>query len=137
MSRPKKPASEKSSRKTAPVLGVAGVTLLAGASAALAYAPSDYATDVRGNKVVLGDEEVSDVSLATFYAIEREGEPTVRRVRLSMGACSGCGCGCSCGCGCWGGDYLGPGPTPLIQNGYAVPPQPVRPVRKYRRTYNR
>jgi hypothetical protein len=135
MSRLKKSAKRTTRSKAAPVLGIAGMTFLAGASAALAHPSLDPATDNPSNKMVLGEEEVSDVTLATFYAVDHEGQGQsrggTRRIRLAMGAC-GCGCG-GCG-GCWGGNYYGYGPPPVFNEAYA-PPEPIRPVRKYRRTY--
>jgi hypothetical protein len=132
-----KSAKRKTRRRAVPVFGVAGMTFLAGASAALAHPAWEPATDSRGNKLVLGEEEIADVSLATFYAIDHEGQGqgqrATRRIRLAMGAC-GCGCG-GCG-GCWGGSYLPPGPRPVFGDAYA-PFEPVRPVQKYRRTYKR
>jgi hypothetical protein len=137
MSDLKKSAKRRTRRKAAPVLGIAGMTFLAGASAALAYPSLDQATDSRSNEVVLGEEEISDVSLATFYAVDREGQGQsqgrTRRIRVAMGAC---GCGCGACAACWGGNYYGYGPPPLFNNAYA-PPEPIRPVRKYRRTYRR
>jgi hypothetical protein len=142
MSHLKKSAKRTTRSKAAPVLGVAGITFLAGASAALAHASLDPATDNASNKIGLGEEEISDVSLATFYAVDHDGQGQsrggTRRIRLAMGAC-GCGCGCG-GCGgCWGGDYFGYGgygPPPVFRDGYWAP-APVRPVQNYRRTYKR
>ncbi len=135
MSRPKTSAKRKTRSKAVPALGVAGMTLLAGASAALAHPAPGQATDSRSNKLVLSEEEISDVTLATFYAIDHEGQGqgqrATRRIRLAMGAC-GCGCG-ACG-GCWGGSYFPPGPRPIFGNAYA-PFEPVQPVQKHRRIY--
>jgi hypothetical protein len=137
MSRPKTSAKRKIRSKAGPVLGVAGMTLLAGASAALALPAMEQATDSRSNKLILSEEEISDVTLATFYAIDHEGQGqgqrATRRIRLALGAC-GCGCG-ACG-GCWGGSYFPPGPPPVFGSAYA-PFEPVRPVQKYRRPYKR
>jgi hypothetical protein len=140
LSRLTKPAKRKTRSKAVPVLGVAGMTFFAGASAALADPSLDPATDNASNKMVLGEEEISDVTLATFYAVDHEGQGEsqgqTRRIRLAMGAC-GCGCG-GCG-GCWGGDYFGYGgygPPPVFRDGYWSP-APVRPVQNYRRTYKR
>jgi hypothetical protein len=141
MSRLTKSAKRKTRSKAVPVLGVAGMTFFAGACAALAHPSLEPATDSARNKMVLGEEEISDITLATFYAGEHEGQNQgqaqsqgrTRRIRLAMGAC-GCGCG-GCG-GCWGGNYYGYGPPPVFNDAYA-PPEPIRPVRKYRRTYRR
>ena len=61
---------------------------------------------------LFGEEEVSDVSLATFYVFDKE-EPASSDVELVHGGCHGChgcggcggchGCGgCGHGCGCHG-----------------------------------
>ena len=45
------------------------------------------------NRVTLCEEEIFDVSLATFYVFDKENAGTFRRgVRLAAGG--GCGCGC-------------------------------------------
>ncbi len=139
MSRVKKSTKRKARSKAVPALGVAGMTLLAGASAALAHPSLDQATVSRSNNMVLSEEELSDVSLATFYVVDREGQGGARRVRVAIGGACGCGCGCG-GCGgCWGGDYFGYGgygPPPVFHDGHWSP-APVRPVQNYRRTYKR
>jgi hypothetical protein len=139
MSHLKKSAKQRTRSKGLPALGIAGLTLLAGASAALAHPSLDQTTDSGSNKVVLGEEEISDVSLATFYVVDREGQGGVRRVRVAIGGGCGCGCGCGACAACWGGDYFGYGgygPPPLFRAG-PWPPAPVRPVQNYRRTYKR
>jgi hypothetical protein len=141
MSHLKKSAKQRTRSKGLPALGIAGLTLLAGASAALAHPSLDQTTDSGSNKVVLGEEEISDVSLATFYVVDREGQGQsqgeTRRIRVAgMG---GCGCGCAGCAACWGGDYFGYGgygPPPLFRAG-PWPPAPVKPVQNYRRAYKR
>ena len=72
------------------------------------------------------EEEVADVSLATFYVFDKENAGPVRHgVRLAMGACGGCaGCG---GCGCWTGTYYtapvfgGDGDAPPVRHRYYAP----------------
>src|ERR1700683_5286313 len=128
MSRLKKSAKRKARGKVVPALGIAGLTLLAGASAALAHPSLVQTTDGRSNKIVLSEEEISDGSLATFYVVDREGQGLgpagARRVRVAMAG--GCGCGCGCGgCGgCWGGGYFGYGgfgPPPPFSHGALAP----------------
>jgi hypothetical protein len=79
-----------------PVLGAAG--LLAIASGASAQAPVDTPTPNAGvnQQVFLGEEEISDVSLATFYVFDTANwlKPGVQLAR------GGCGGGCGCGHGC-------------------------------------
>src|SRR5262244_3944069 len=56
-----------------------------------------------GTGVTLGEEEISDVSLATFYVFDKETEGTARSdIELVRGGCHGChGCGgCHAHVGC-------------------------------------
>lgn len=89
------------------VLGAAGLGLSLVGSASASTTPT---TDVpqSGNPVpnqrfVLGEEEMADVSLATFYLFDKENVGG-RGVQIARG-CGGCGCGHGCGgCrGCGGG----------------------------------
>jgi hypothetical protein len=112
--------------KAAPVLGIAGASLAmagGGASASAVGTATDMASHnptPRG-VITLGEEEISDVSLSTFFVFDKEnaaaaklGEKVAWR---GCGGCRGCrGCrGCAvvrgcrgcggCGCGCclsWG-----------------------------------
>jgi hypothetical protein len=88
-----------------PALGAAGLTfsLVGGASAAVApvndqpqapnYSPS--------HEITLGEEEIADVSLATFYVFDKENAAAAKG---GMQVARGCGCrGCrGCGRGCRG-----------------------------------
>jgi hypothetical protein len=50
-------------------------------------------------EIELGEEEIADVSLATFYVFDTENAaPRGRRLVQGGGGCGG-GCGCSKGCG--------------------------------------
>ena len=89
-----------------PALGAAGLTfsLVGGASAAVApvndqpqspnYSPS--------HQITLGEEEIADVSLATFYVFDKENAAAEKGIQVARGCgCRGCG-GCGgCGVG-WG-----------------------------------
>jgi len=84
-------------------LGAAGLSLTL-ASAASSTALGGKAAEMlaqgigASQQMILSEEEISDVSLATFYVFDDEGTATSRRgVRLAAG-----GCGCGCG-GCSGG----------------------------------
>jgi hypothetical protein len=86
-----------------PVLSAAGLSLslASGASAAIGGPATDMMTPKTGmsHEITLFEEEVSDVSLATFYIFDNERPGTFRRgLKLAQGG--GCGCG---GCG-GGGD---------------------------------
>jgi len=97
------PAKRRRLRKALPALGAAGLSLTL-ASAASSTALGGKAADMlaqgigASQQMILSEEEISDVSLATFYVFDDEGTATSRRgVRLAAG-----GCGCGCG-GCSGG----------------------------------
>jgi hypothetical protein len=130
MSRVKPASKRKRGSKTIPVLGAAGLslTLASGASAATEAPAVDALTYNTGasHEMTLREEEVSDVSLATFYVFNKENAGAFRPgMRLAMGM-GGCGCGCS-GCGCWTGTYYS---SSVVGNdGY--PPPPVRPAYRY------
>jgi hypothetical protein len=118
-----------SKRRFTPTLGAAGLSfsLATGISAAAAPAP-DIETQDSGvsHEVTLSEEEISDVSLATFYVFDNENAGTFRRrIKLAAG---GCGCG-----GCGGGDggestYSGAAPF----GSYVTPPHYSKPTRKRR-----
>jgi hypothetical protein len=100
MSRAKQVTTRKR-RKAMPVLGAAG--LLALASSASAEAPADTMAPNAGvsRPVLLGEEEISDVSLATFYVFDKENSGFLKPgIQLARGGgCGGGGCGCGHGCG--------------------------------------
>ena len=85
-----------SKRRFTPALGAAGLSfsLATGISAAAAPAPAIETQDTGvSHEVTLSEEEISDVSLATFYVFDNENAGTFRRrIRLAQG-CGGCGCG--------------------------------------------
>src|SRR5215471_1381583 len=87
--------------KALPVLGAAGLSLsLASAASAVPSGLGDMPTSKTGDdkRVTLGEEEISDVSLATFYVFDKQTERTAQSdIELVRGGCGGChGCG---GCG--------------------------------------
>jgi hypothetical protein len=104
--------------KSVPVLGIAGVSLsmAGGASASTTGSVADVPSQNRlpPQVITLSEEEISDVSLATFYVFDKEnagkpqlGEQLARGCRC--GGCRGCrgcarGCARACagcgGCGC-------------------------------------
>jgi len=77
MSQAKQASKRKLRSKTLPVIGAAGLSLsLASSASAVPGGPAtDLPTPGNGNdnQVFLGEEEISDVSLATFYVFDREG----------------------------------------------------------------
>src|SRR5262245_947675 len=123
MARAKKASRRKSRTTVLPVLGAVGVSL-AVAGGASATAPSDRPLQdtVSPPKIFLDEEELSDVSLATFYVFDKENIQLGEGVKVAWRGCrcGGCGCrGCAriwrgcggcggCGCGgcvvrIWGG----------------------------------
>jgi hypothetical protein len=120
MPRLKQASKKKRVTKAVPALGAAGLTfsLVGGASAAVAPAADESQTPnyAPNHQITLGEEEIADVSLATFYVFDKEGTEAARNgVQVAWGCrCGGCrGCGCracrTCRCGCggcgvgWGG----------------------------------
>src|SRR5262249_19447594 len=127
MSQTKQPSKRKPLSKALPILG-AGLSLsLAGTASAVPGGPAVDLTSSGngdGNQVFLSEEEIADVSLATFYVFDKEGEGTSSMVELVGHGCHGChgcggchahgyhGCGgCHHGCGWhgWGGCHPGCG----------------------------
>jgi hypothetical protein len=111
--------------RTAPALGMAGLSLAmaGGASASTARPAVDVPVQntATHHELFLGEEEISDVSLSTFYVFDKENTSTslVGFEKVAWGCrcgCHGCRCGfraCRCGwrgcsgcggCGgcCWG-----------------------------------
>lgn len=103
MSQLKRSLTQKRPSKTASALGIAGVSLAATASGSAVALPSQSMASL--NSVTLGEEEVSDVSLATFHVFDfdHDNSGTLKSgILLARGGC-GCGHGCGgCGHGCGG-----------------------------------
>jgi hypothetical protein len=103
--------------KAVPVLGAAGLLSLASGAVAQAAGPAanlPTRTIEPSHELTLGEEEVFDVSLATFYVFDRETTPGFQPVRGGCGGCGhggggGCGHGGGCGCGHGGGCGCGHG----------------------------
>lgn len=112
MPRVKQASKKKRVTKAAmPALGVAGLTFSAAGSAYAAAMPTSDVQQGRsfipGMMITLGEEELSDVSLATFQLFDDE-ENALAGVQLAQrgcgrcGGCRGCavrGCGGFHGCG--------------------------------------
>ena len=106
------PKKKRNRRKEVmPTLGLVGVSLslASGASAAGVVGPESdipFKDTATGPGITLSEEEISDVSLGTFYVFDKENAGTARagaQMARSCGGCRGCG-GCG-GCGCclsWG-----------------------------------
>lgn len=131
MSHPKQASKRKRRRKAVPMLGAAGLSLslASGATAAIGGLPADMPTRNTGasHAITLGEEEISDVSLATFYVFGKETAGTFRPgVRLASG-CAGGGCAGCGGCGCWSGtNYTAP-----VFGSNDPQHHPIKPAHKY------
>jgi len=118
--------SSKSKRRSSALssLGIAGLSLAlaSGASASTSEASMNVPSTSQSHEIFLGEEEISDVSLATFYVFDKENAgppPLAQKVRLARcsrgygcsngyGGCGGCGsCGHPSGNGGCGGGVDG------------------------------
>ena len=116
----KQASKKKRVTKAVPALGAAGLTfsLVGGASAAVAPAADESQTPnyAPNHQITLGEEEIADVSLGTFYIFDKELGGTSHLgegMRLAAGCrggggggcrgggggCRGAGGGCRGGCG--------------------------------------
>jgi hypothetical protein len=144
MSHAKQAPKRRRMRKTMPVLGAAAglsLSLASGAPAAIgglaAGAPTQNAAS---HEITLVEEEISDVSLATFHVFDRESDGMVRphtRLAVACGGCAACG-GCG-GCFCGAGTNYGAGTnngelTPWI---YGDPRHPAKRRYKYNHALKR
>jgi hypothetical protein len=114
MARAKNSSKRNGRKRAAPALGIAGVSLAmaSGASASTAGSAVDVPVQNTGthHELFLSEEEISDVSLSTFYVFDKENDATLKAgVKTAWWGCR-CGCarGCRCGwrrcggCGCGG-----------------------------------
>jgi hypothetical protein len=107
MSRAKQTSNRRSRTKAVTVLGVAGALSLAGGASGAAVSPAGD-TLTANAAITLDEEEISDVSLSTFYVFDHENAGARRPgLQLTQRTRSrprqGCG-GCAVDCG-------GGGPT--------------------------
>jgi hypothetical protein len=113
MSRVKQASKKKRTTKAAAVkvLGAAGLSfsLVGNTSAStMPTASLPQSDNISPNqRFVLSEEEMFDVSLATFYVFDRENVGS--GVRLARGGCGGCGGHGGGGCGHGGGGFGGCG----------------------------
>jgi hypothetical protein len=124
MSHPKHASKRKLLRKAVPTVGIAGMSLAMAGGASAATAPPTANLPGQhvplSHEIILGEEEISDVSLGTFFVFDKEDAASElgANVQLARGGrgcggrgcggrgCGGRGCGGGCGlggCGCWGG----------------------------------
>jgi hypothetical protein len=108
-----KQASQRS--KAIPILGVAGLslTLTSGVSVAAGPTPDTPARNAAvSQEMMLGEEEISDVSLATFHVFDKENQAGERL---------------ACGCGGGGCCLFARAPSSTLGNDI-YSPQPNRPT---------
>src|SRR5215467_5433003 len=100
--------NKRRSKAVLPALGLTGLSLslASGATASTGEATTNLPSTSQPHEIFLGEEEISDVSLSTFYVFDKENavQPQLgEKVAWGCG-CRGCRCG-RCGCGwrgCWG-----------------------------------
>ena len=88
------------------------------------------------HQTTMCEEEISDVSLATFYIFDKEDARTLRtRARLAAGGGCGCGCGGCAGCaGCATGTAS---ETSTLGSNINPPYYSITPAHKYARVRKR
>lgn len=138
MSHAKQASKRRRRNKAVPVLGAAGLSLslVSGASAAVAGPTADMPArnSGAGHEITLAEEDISGVSLGTFYVFDKDNAATswpAARLAVACG-CGACGCGCGVAWGCWSGTYY----TSSVFGGNPPPPPPrhhaVRPAHKHK-----
>ncbi len=138
MSRANKTSKRNRRTQVVPILGAAGLSLsLASGAFAIGGAPTDLPTrnTAVSHPTTLCEEEISEVSLATFYIFDKENARTlIPRARLAAGGGCGCGgCGCACA-GCATGTVLG---TSTLGSNINPPHYSITPAHKYTRARRR
>ena len=114
----KRSSKNKRRSKALPALGFAGVSLsmAAGACASTSEASANTPPTSQPHELFLGEEEIFDTSVSTFYTFDKEngGAPSLaQHLKLARGGGCGCGhgggggCGCGHGGGCGGGGCAG------------------------------
>ena len=94
--------------KAVPLVGAAGLLSLAGGASAATASVAGLPTQKNSpnHEIILGEEELSDVSLSTFYVFDKESAKSQLGDKVAQRGCGGCRCGCGwrgCGgCGCGG-----------------------------------
>jgi len=108
MSESKQPPKQNRTTKAAAttVLGAAGLGFSLVGSASASTTPAADVPQSHNNwsdhRFVLGEEEMADVSLATFHLFDREhGAADLQQIAW-VGRCGGCRCGGWRGCRCGG-----------------------------------
>jgi hypothetical protein len=108
MARAKNSSKQNSRKRLAPALGIAGVSLAMAGGASASTAGSAVDAPVQNtathHELFLGEEEISDVSLSTFYVFDKENDATLKAgVKTAWRGCRCGGCARACRCGGWRG----------------------------------
>jgi hypothetical protein len=117
MPKAKQASRRKRGREVTPALGLVGMSLSMVGAASAAGVPEPvsnipFKDTATAPGINLTEEEVSDVSLGTFYVFDKENADTPKTGQVAQRGCGGCrGCrGCGRGCrGCGGGGCGGCG----------------------------
>jgi hypothetical protein len=122
---PKRSSKGKRPSKALPAIGLAGMSLsmASGACASTGEASANTSPPSQKHEIVLGEEEIFDVSLTTFYVVDKENAgrpPRFQKLRLAAGC--GAGCGCSFGCAYWPQPPQPPKATQPTQHRKKKPP---------------
>jgi len=89
------------SKKAALALGAAGMSLAMTGAASATAPTTNVPSQDNARRLILTEEEISDVSLATFQVFDRENPPPGQGIKVARGGgCGGCGCGHGGGGGC-------------------------------------
>jgi len=124
---PKRSSIGKRRSKALPALGFAGMSLsmASGACASTSEASANTSPPSQKHEIYLGEEEISDVSLATFHIFDKENAgppPLFQKLRLAAG-CGACGA-CSCApCAYWPQSPQPPKATQPTQHRKKKPPR--------------
>src|SRR5262249_28567355 len=98
--------SKRRSKAVLPALGIAGLSFSVPSAATASTGDAmDVPSASQPHQLFLGEEEIFDTSLSTFYTFDKEnGEQTslAQGLKLARGG-GGCGCGGHGGCGGCGG----------------------------------
>src|SRR4029077_13091121 len=108
MPQTKKHPKRKQRACAVPLLSAAGLSLsLASGASAATEVPMPTQNTAANHEITLGEEEIADVSLATFYVFDKEN-PRTFSPGVRLAGHGGCGCGCGGGGGRGGGGGCGP-----------------------------
>jgi hypothetical protein len=69
------------------------LSMASGACASTSEASANTSPPWQKHELFFGEEEISDVSLATFYVFDKENAgppPLFQKPRLALGGCGGC-----------------------------------------------